>query len=176
MLLQDNHAEEPTRLAMSPWAKWRELLKKRLTRLTRPLEPLGALSLACNITQILGAAKEGYSMFKRLMDTGEAYPALHESAAALKVLSQNLQASLTRTPHPAGGHQETLLKLACSCQSSAEKLGNKLKEAAGTATATKGNKAKSMKAVITLKIHQHKLETLEKEMRKYRACWSLVSW
>ena len=89
------------------------------------MEPLGALSLACNIMQILGAAKEGNSMFKRLMDTGEAYPALHESAAALKVLSQNLQASLTRTPHPAGGPQETLLKLACSCQSSAEKLGNK---------------------------------------------------
>ena len=34
---------------------------------------------------------------------------------------------------------------------------------------TEGNKAKSMKAVITLKIHQHKLETLEKEMRKYQS-------
>jgi hypothetical protein len=128
------------------------------------MEALAALGLACNIIQVLNAANEAYSLSKRLLETGNAYPGLAENATAIKALSTSLQESLATISQPHTEAERQLLSLAKSCYTSAQELSCELDKLAGSA-GIQGKLRESIKAGVKLRLRKGRLERLEKDMR-----------
>jgi len=130
------------------------------------MEALAVLGLACNVMQILSAANETYSLSKRLLETGDAYPSLGENATTLKALSKSLQESLATISQPHTEAEHQLLRLAKSCHTSAQELSCELDKLAGSAI--RGKLRESIKTAVKLRLRKGRLERLEKDLRAYQ--------
>jgi len=130
------------------------------------MEALVALGLACNVMQILSYASETCSLWKRLLETGDAHPTLRENAAAIATLSASLRDSLTNLPHPISEAENQLLSLANSCLAASDSLTCELNRT--IKIAAKGKLGAAIKSAVRLRLGKSRLERLAKDVRVYR--------
>ena len=109
------------------------------------LEPIAALSVACNILQIIGVGLETIRTARKVYLDGELDPALVESATILQSLSKSIlpinQATSATRPKP---QEKQLLELAGKCKDAARDLQEEVNFLSGPPT-----KAKLMAALKT---------------------------
>ncbi|KAK8000696.1 NACHT domain-containing protein [Apiospora arundinis] len=113
------------------------------------LEPIAALSLACNILQVVGVGREAVRLVRQVYRDGTIDPALKENAGTLEELSARILPSTTATSSSANSTNSTpqdkqLASLADKCQGAARDLQEEVNFLNGPPT--------KAKLVATLKI------------------------
>lgn len=109
------------------------------------LEPIAALSVACNILQIVGIGRETVRVARQVYQDGALDPALTENATVLSNLSKSVRSAIpvtTTTKHKAQDKQ--LVDLADRCRDAARDLQEEVNFLNGQPT--------KAKLVATLKI------------------------
>lgn len=88
------------------------------------MEPLVALSLACNVMQVILFGTETVRLCKRIYRTGSPDASLEEYGANLAQLSSSLGAQLQRKPKPLQHWEQELLDISEKCEKAATDLQN----------------------------------------------------
>ncbi|KAI8631340.1 hypothetical protein F5Y19DRAFT_27354 [Xylariaceae sp. FL1651] len=125
------------------------------------LEPLVALSLACNVLQIISCGRETYSIYGQIKESGTAIPELASRTTSLLKLTQQLDEKINHiSPQNLTREQEELQSIAQQCLKTARKLSKELEKSNDT-THTQFSRLKE-----TFKAHwrKAKIDGLEKEM------------
>ncbi|KAH6876395.1 hypothetical protein B0T10DRAFT_566934 [Thelonectria olida] len=124
------------------------------------LEPLAALGLACNISQLIETAAESASLCKRIYNTGRPDPDLDDFAKNLSETSASLKKCLDATQGPIDSEDRRLLDLARKCQD----VAGDLKQEMDLLTIPPGQ---NWALWVTLKsvMKKSKLDRLEKKLK-----------
>jgi hypothetical protein len=86
------------------------------------MDPLSALSLACNIMQIVSFVHEAYETSKRISEDGSADSTSLGNATRLAALSRKLDGSINAMDKPLTKEQHDLLTTAQKCAEVSNKL------------------------------------------------------
>lgn len=124
------------------------------------LEPLAALSLACNIFQTIAFGEETIKLIKNLRRTGSFDPALSRQAEVLGDISSQLQSSppnANSTPD-----EQRLFHIAGDCATVAQELQDEV--ASITSGANKSNFTATLKIVSKTMWRKRRLSALEHKL------------
>ncbi|KAK7984543.1 hypothetical protein PG989_011945 [Apiospora arundinis] len=130
------------------------------------LEPIAALSLACNILQVVGIGREALRLVRQVYQNGTIDPALKENASTLEELSARILPSTTATSSSANSRPQDkqLVSLADKCQGAARDLQEEVNFLNGPPT--------KAKLVATLKIaakttwRKRRLDRLDQRLKE----------
>ncbi|KAK6821273.1 hypothetical protein PG987_015673 [Apiospora arundinis] len=130
------------------------------------LEPIAALSLACNILQVVGIGREAVRLVRQVYQNGTIDPALKENASTLEELSARILPSTTATSSSANStpQDKQLVGLADKCQGAARDLQEEVNFLNGPPT--------NAKLVATLKIaakttwRKRRLDRLDQRLKE----------
>jgi hypothetical protein len=86
------------------------------------MEGLAALSLACNVIQIVSACKDAVELYSIISKRGSLDIDLSQNAARIKVLSTRLMSLSNSQPDVGSQSQSEFLQLARECLSTAQKV------------------------------------------------------
>lgn len=127
------------------------------------MEALAALSMACNVFQVVSFAGEVISVAKNIRRSGTPDPTLSSSAAQLNALSAQLETSIRNTTPvlPQTGAYADLLAMARECGTASAEIQAELRS---IATSRAGALGKMTKALIK----RGNLERLEQAMQQHR--------
>jgi hypothetical protein len=130
------------------------------------LEPIAALSVACNILQIVGVGRETVRIARQVYQDGALDPELTANATVLKNLSQLVRSIIPATSTLTGqpkAQDKQLLDLADKCRDVARDLQEEVKFLNGPST--------KAKLVATLKIagktmwRKRRLDKLDQKLK-----------
>ncbi|KAK8852207.1 hypothetical protein PGQ11_014686 [Apiospora arundinis] len=130
------------------------------------LEPIAALSLACNILQVVGVGREAVRLGRQVYRDGTIDPALKENACTLEELSARILPSTTATSSSTNSapQDKQLVSLADNCQRAAHDLQEEVNFLNGPPT--------KVKLVATLKIaakttwRKRRLDRLDQRLKE----------
>lgn len=128
------------------------------------LEPVAALSLACNILQVIGIGREAVRIAKQVYQDGALDPALTEHANVLDALANQIHTTTTavpaRKPKP---QDQRLLDLADKCQKAASSLTEEVKFLNGPSTQAK--LVAILKTTAKTTWRKRRLDRLDKDLK-----------
>jgi hypothetical protein len=126
------------------------------------LEPLLALSLACNVMQVIDIAFKTTSTCKAIFQSGSLDPTLTRTVAQLMSIFQRLGESLDSATQPRNRDEQALLDVARECSAAAADLKAEVVKISDEASKGKysGAIGGAMKAIFK----RRKIEKLEKSL------------
>ncbi|RSL57756.1 hypothetical protein CEP54_008121 [Fusarium duplospermum] len=131
------------------------------------MEPLAALSLACNIMQLLSFGGEAISLCRKVYKTGEIDPSLKDYSCQTAKICESLNDNLTQRQLDLGPDASDLQQRAIMCKAAADKLNHELE----LLTPTSGTSGwrRGFTAPIKAIRHKHHLSELEKDLNNLKS-------
>lgn len=122
------------------------------------IEPLAALSLACNILQLIEVGSQTYDLIKLVYQGGSIDDSLNQKA----VLLGNISDDIKPVNRPANRHEQQLIETAESCARAARQLREEINHLIGNAK--KGRLSSAVKGAVRTLWRKPRLERLKNEL------------
>ncbi|EOO03839.1 hypothetical protein UCRPA7_592 [Phaeoacremonium minimum UCRPA7] len=127
---------------------------------------LEALSLVCNILQIISAAHSTVSFCKAVYQGSSPDAHLGDNAVALASLSAEVEMFYASRQPPRTAHEKSLADVAKKCNIAARALEEEAKFLIGNRA--KGNLATTIKIAVKTNWRKNRLDKLEKSLEAYQ--------